>query len=79
MGRFAYLVDSSAGIEGFRALYKIPRDVSLRYCPLGEWHTHKKEGEVTIPMGRVTKEYLITHRLCPHQCTPNLFRVLGRE
>ena len=50
MGRFAYLVDSSAGIEGFRALYKIPRDVSLRYCPLGEWHTLRREGEVIIPM-----------------------------
>jgi len=50
MGRFAYLVDSSAGIEGFRALYKIPRGVSLRYCPLGEWHTLRREGEVIIPM-----------------------------
>ena len=28
-------------------------------------------------MGRVTRDYLINHRLCPHQCTPNLFRVLG--
>ena len=27
-------------------------------------------------MGRVTRDYLINHRLCPHQCTPNLFRVL---
>ena len=30
-----------------------------------------------IPMGRVTKDYLINHRLTPHQCAPNLFRVLG--
>ena len=28
-------------------------------------------------MGRVTRDYLINHKLCPHQCTPNLFRVLG--
>ena len=28
-------------------------------------------------MGKVTRDYLITHRICPHQCTPNLFRVLG--
>ena len=32
---------------------------------------------MTLPMGRVTRDYLINHRLCPHQCAPNLFRVLG--
>ena len=32
---------------------------------------------MTIPMGRVTRDYLINHRLCPYQCAPNLFRVLG--
>jgi len=32
---------------------------------------------MTLPMGRVTKDYLINHKLIPHQCTPNLFRVLG--
>ena len=30
-----------------------------------------------LPMGRVTRDYLINHRLCPHQCAPNLFRVLS--
>ena len=76
-------------MKGFRALYHIPQRVFLWYCPLGEWHTHKKEGEVIIPMitfieggirhpmGRVPKDYLIAHRICPHQCAPNLFRVLG--
>ena len=61
----------------------------MQYCPLGEWHTLRREGEVVIPMiafieggmrlpiGRVTRDYLITHRICPHQCTPNLFQVLG--
>ena len=34
------------------------------------------EGGMTLPMGRVIRDYLINHRLCPHQCTPNLFRVL---
>ena len=28
-------------------------------------------------MGRVTRDYLRNHRLCPHQCAPNLFRSLG--
>ena len=88
MGRFAHLVDTPAGMEGFSALYHIPQGVSLSYL-LGKWYTLKKEGEVIIsmiafieegmrlPMGRVTKDYLIAHRICHHQCAPNLFRVLG--
>ena len=35
------------------------------------------EGGMTLPMGRVTRDYLRNHRLCPHQCAPNLFRILG--
>ena len=35
------------------------------------------EGGMTLPMGRITKDYLIAHRLCPHQCAPNMFRILG--
>ena len=66
MGRFVHLVDYLAGVRGFKALYHIPWGVSLRYYPLGDWHTHRKEGEVVIPMGRVTRDYLIAHRICPH-------------
>ena len=32
---------------------------------------------MTLPMSRVTRDYLLNHRLCPYQCAPNLFRVLG--
>ena len=32
---------------------------------------------MTVPMGRITRDYLHAHRLCPHQCAPNFFRVLG--
>ena len=35
------------------------------------------EGGMTLPMGRITRDYLIAHRLCPHQCAPNMFRILG--
>ena len=35
------------------------------------------EGGMTLPMGRITKDYLINHKLCPHQCAPNMFRVLS--
>ena len=34
------------------------------------------EGGMRIPMGKVTKDYLIAHRLSPTQCTPNVFRIL---
>ena len=30
-----------------------------------------------IPKGKVTKDYLIAHRLAPTQCAPNMFRILG--
>ena len=35
------------------------------------------EGEMTLPMGKITRDYLFNYRLTPHQCAPNLFRVLG--
>ena len=34
------------------------------------------EGGMTLPMGRITRDYLIAHRLCFHQCAPNMFRIL---
>ena len=35
------------------------------------------EGGMRLPMGKVTRDYLIAYRICPHKCAPNLFRVLG--
>ena len=35
------------------------------------------EGGMTLLMGRITKDYHINYRLCPHQCALNMFRVLG--
>ena len=35
------------------------------------------EGGMEIPMGRVTRDFLIFYKLCPTQCSLNLFRVLG--
>ena len=89
MGRFKHLVDSPTGMEGFRARYHIPQGVALQYCAPDQILTNRKEGEVvipmiafieggiTFPMGRVTQDYLINHRLYRHQYAPNLFRVLG--
>ena len=89
MGRFKHLVDSPADMEGFRAKYYIPQGVVLEYCPLERVLTNRDMGQVVIPMiafidggmtllmGRITKDYLLNHRLTPHQCALNLFRVLG--
>ena len=89
MGRFAYLVDSAESIESFKAQYKIPPGVFIRYCKEGDWHTDRQEGEVVIlmiafieggmriPIGIVTKDYLRAHRLAPTQCALNMFRILG--
>ena len=89
MGKFKHLVDSLAGMEVFRAKYRIPQGVGLQYCPSDQILTNREVGEVvipmiafieggmTLPMGKITRDYLLNHKLCPHQCAPNLFRVLG--
>ena len=89
MGRFAYLVDSVESIESFKAQYRIPPGVSIRYCKEMDWHTQRHEKEVVIPMiafieggmrismGTITRDYLRIHRLAPTQCAPNMFRILG--
>ena len=89
MGRFASLVNSPSKIELFKERYHIPQEVGLRYCSTEQIVTNKEmeeviipiivviEGGMTLPMGRITRDYLINHRLCPHQCAPNMFRILG--
>ena len=89
MGRFAYLVDTPESIESFKARYGIPQGVSIRYCKQRDWYAQRQKGEVVIPMiafieggmripiGRVTRDYLIACRLAPIQCASNKFRILG--
>ena len=76
-------------MEGFRTKYHIPQEVALQYCAPNQIVTDREEEEVVIPMiafieggmtfpiGRMTRDYLINHRLCLHRCASNLFRVLG--
>ena len=78
MGRFKHIVDSLAKIEAFKAIYHIPQEVALRYCALDQLLTHREKEEVIIPMiafieggmvlpiGRITRNYLINHRSCPY-------------
>ena len=89
MGRFKHLVDSPTKIEAFKNRYHIPREVALQYYSPEQIVSHREAREViipmidfiewgmTLPMGRITRDYLINHRICPHQCASNLFRVLG--
>jgi len=34
------------------------------------------EGRMEIPMGRVTRDFLMNYRLTPTQCSSNVFKVL---
>ena len=78
MGKFKHLVDSPADMEGFRAQYHIPQGVVLEYCPPDRILTDRKVGQVVIPMigfieggmtlpiGRITRNYLLNHILTPY-------------
>ena len=89
MGRFKHLVHSTAKIEAFRDKYHIPQGGHPTILFPEQIVSHKEEREViipliafikggmTLPMGRITRDYLINLKICPHQCAPNLFRVLG--
>ena len=77
MGKFKHLVDTPATMEAFGARYYIPQGVVLEYCPLDRVLTDKDVGQVvismiafieggmTLPIRRITRDYLINHRLTP--------------
>lgn len=50
MGKYKYLVDSSALIEDFKRTYHIPQGVNLKYCPPEGLLLDRAEGQVIIPM-----------------------------
>ena len=78
MGRFERLVHTLALIELFKEKYHIPQEVMVRHCTTEGVEFDRKVGEVvipmiafiergmTIPMGRITRDYLCAHRFCPH-------------
>ena len=89
MGRFAKLVKTLEVMANFRDKYRILDGVELKHFELGERLVSKPpeaviipmipfiEGGMQISMGRVTRDFLMNFRLCPTQCSPNLFRVLS--
>ena len=78
MGKFERLVQTPALIELFKEKYHIPQEVVVRYCTTEGVEFDRKVGEVviimiafieggmTVPMSRITRDYLRAYRLCPH-------------
>lgn len=70
MGRFASLVHTPEGRKAFKAKYNILAWKEIEHYHLGEWHTKRPEGavvipmiafiegEMQIPMGKVTRDFL---------------------
>ena len=77
MVKLKKLVETEKAMEKFIADYRIPPNMSLRYCKKGEWHLKRRTGEVVIPllafveggvripMGPVMRSYPRHFRLAP--------------
>ena len=75
--RLRKLVDTEEAMNKFIVDYRIPPNVSLKHCKMGEWHYRRDmdsvvipvlafvEGGMRIPMGPVTRGYLRHFRLAP--------------
>ena len=48
MGRFFSLVDIPEHKEEFKKWYRIPSDVTIEHCHLGEWHEKRPTKAVVI-------------------------------
>ena len=65
-------------IESFKEKYHIPQEDLVRHYTTEGVEFDRKVGDVvipmiafieggmTVPMGRITRDYLCAHRLCPH-------------
>ena len=49
MVKLRKLVETEEAMEKFIGDYRIPPNVSLRHCKVGEWHLQRRTGEVVIP------------------------------
>ena len=48
--RLRKLVDIEEVMKKFIVDYRIPPNVSLRHCKMGEWHYKRETGAVVIPV-----------------------------
>jgi len=78
MGRYTKLVDTLEARAVFRAQYRIPNGVEIWHYKYDEWlvlHIPLEsvvipmiafnEGRMELPMGRVTRDFLINYKLTP--------------
>ena len=89
MGKFKPMVDTPERLAEFRNTYNIPDDVEVRYCPKSEVILSRGqdrvviplvaivEGGVRIPMSDLLANFLRHFKVCPDQCTPNVFRIVS--
>ena len=89
LSSFDRFLDLTFLLSSFKKYYRIPSNVSIEHCNLGEWHEKRPtefvaipmiafiEEGMRIPMGRATRDFLNRFRLFPTWCAPNLFRILG--
>ena len=89
MGKFKSMADTPERVVEFRKMYNIPDDVEVRYCLESEVILSRREGtvviplvaivegEVRIPMSDLLTNFLRHFKVCPDQCTPNVFRVVS--
>ena len=88
MSRYIKLVDTPEAKATFRAQYRIPNSVEIQHYEYGEWLVMNKppksvvipmiafiEGEMELPVGRVTRDYLLNFRVL--KCVDMLNRKMG--
>lgn len=84
------MVDTLESLVEFRRLYEIPNNVGVSYCPESMVDFRRGEGRVVIPlvafvggvripMSDLLRNFLRHFKVCPDQCTPNIFRVISFE
>ena len=83
------MVDTPENLGEFRRKYNFLDDVEVRYCSKSEVILSRREGRVIIPLiaiveggVRIPMSDLLTNflhhfKVCPDQCTPNIFRIVS--
>lgn len=89
MGKFRPMVYTSKSLREFRRNYNFPEDVEVRYCLKFEAILSRGEGRVVIPLVAIVEggvripmsdlltNFLCHFKVCPDQCTFNVFRIVS--